>query len=216
MRILVQMRADGICQRCNKFLGGFKMPHFQQGRRPIQGLELLVGMLEGGFGGGLGIMREHRKQEKFVHAAFFEPLKPASDARVAVAHGEFKLNVVIDGTEIFRHSLRIDPQRRAVFHPYLLVERGDFSRAGSQDDASNEEVAKRCGDVDDIRVKQEFAKIGPHRRYRGFVGCSHVHQQDAFFSHNVNQTVAALTLCSPVGFRSEGFVHPREATIRCF
>ena len=76
-------------------------------------------------------MGEHRKEQEFGDTRRLEFLKATANAGVAVSHGELKLDVVIDCSEILGDSLGINAEGRTFVHPDFLIERSDLSWSGS-------------------------------------------------------------------------------------
>ena len=198
MGVVVEVRPNGFGEGPNELLCRFKMAHLEEGGLPFHVAQFLVRVLQRGFCGGLGVMGEHGQEQKVGYAGRLEFLETASDAGVAVSHGKLKLNVVVDGSQVLGDPLGVDAKRRSVFHPDAFVERSDFSRPGSQDDATNQKVAKRGWNVNDVGVKEEFTKVRSDRRHRGLVGCTDVHQKNTFLPHGRNSFGAHLTVCSRI------------------
>ena len=162
-------------------------------------------------------MGEHGEQEKVGHAAGFEVLKTAPNARVSVSHGEFNVDVLIQVLQVFGHAFGIHPEWGPFLHPDFLVEGRDLPWACSKDDASNEQVAEGSRNVDDIRVKKELSQVGAHRANGGFVGCPNVHQKNTLPPHSEKSEGLLLTICSSISHTKPARVnHLFEWLNQCF
>ena len=64
-----------------------------------------------------------------------------------------------------------------------------------QNDSTDQQVAKRCRDVDDIRVEKKFSKIGSNRVSGRCIGRPDVHHQNTTFSHKFSNLEEVVIFC---------------------
>jgi len=130
-----------------------------------------------------GVLRVERQHDQALAAGPLEAPERAGDRRFAVAHREFHERR--SGAEPSAQAVReerslpggMDGERRAARSPDFGVLASRASWPNVQDDAVQDRKPERARNLDDSRVRQEFAQVAADRSGRRRHGRSQIDEQ---------------------------------------
>ena len=175
------------------------------------GRQHLLDGLDGCLPGGIGVLGVEGDQQHIPHAGVPQPVDRAGDGRLAIPHGKLYRRIAQHFIQRRLECMAVMQQRRTRSGsgsvPDLAVGSGAAPGSKREDDAPQQQLAYRPGQVDHVGIVEELGQITAHVRDCWRIGSAKIDQKNT----SRHETDYRRWLWQPVGIVSALFFEVTQA-----